>query len=399
MLRPSYCRPRATDSSAKLREAPVVTPIRLLQETTMMELFQEQLRSPSLVERISWSAHSDSSRLQPLQPAPPSHRHTISVVSMAPSAAAQPPATVTVLSTAPPPSSTSTAILASAPPSAVGAGFDTAQMRECQICFEKMDALQAHVCVMCAGSFCASCTRWYIEYKVLEGEVSQRKLVCPAPLCTRPLPEELVEAYVSPDTFEKYKMFLKNQKTGIRFCPRAGCCAVLEEPLFSTHRRVKCTACNEESCMRCGDEFHKVPLCRKVEKRFDKWKKNHNVRACPSCKTNIEKHGGCCHMKCFQCDQEFCWSCLRDWQSHDETLCVPLAFLHSKSRKFGCWAPMRAVTKTAVASVATVVLIAGAGVAVVVVPPLVAFNYAKDHYRSKRYPPHSFAVQNALLTE
>ncbi|POM81785.1 RING finger protein [Phytophthora palmivora] len=269
-------------------------------------------------------------------------------------------------------------------------GFDTTRRRECQICFDKLDALQAHVCVTCCGSFCASCTRWYIEYKVLEGEVSQKKMVCPAPQCTRPLSEELIEALVSPDTFTKYKKFLKNQKVGIRFCPRAGCCAVLNEPLNSSARRVKCHACKQESCMRCGGDFHKVPTCRRVEKRFGHWKKRHNVRACPSCKAVIEKQGGCSHMKCFQCDQEFCWSCLRPWDNHDETLCLPLSFLRSKSRKYGCWAPMRFVTKTAIVGVAAVVAVAGAGLAVVVLPPVLGYQYAKDSYRRHKYARASY---------
>ncbi|KAG6976402.1 hypothetical protein JG688_00001384 [Phytophthora aleatoria] len=269
-------------------------------------------------------------------------------------------------------------------------GFDIIRRRECQICFDNVDALQAHVCVSCCGSFCASCTRWYIEYKVLEGEVSQKKMVCPAPQCTRPLSEELIEALVSPDMFAKYNKFLKNQKVGIRFCPRAGCCAVLDEPLNCTVRRVKCQACKYESCMRCGGDFHKIPTCRRVERRFGHWKKRHNVRACPSCKAVIEKQGGCSHMKCFQCDQEFCWSCLCSWDNHDETLCLPLSFLRSKSRKYGCWAPMRVVTKTAIVGVAAVVAVAGAGLAVVVLPPVLGFQYTKDSYRRHKYARASY---------
>ncbi|RLN51402.1 hypothetical protein BBJ29_000667 [Phytophthora kernoviae] len=245
-------------------------------------------------------------------------------------------------------------------------GFDMSRQRECQICFDKLEALQAHACVSCCGSFCASCTRWYIEYKVLEGEVSQKKMVCPSPQCIHPLSEELIEALVSPEMFTKYKKFLKNQKVGIRFCPRAGCCAVLDEPLNSSSRRVKCQACKQESCMRCGSDFHKIPTCRRVEKRFGRWKKRHN------------------------CDQEFCWSCLRPWDNHDETLCLPLSFLRSKSRKYGCWAPMRAVTKTAIVGVAAVVVVAGAGLAVVVLPPVLGYQYAKDAYRRHKYARASY---------
>ncbi|KAG6609408.1 ariadne-2 protein [Phytophthora cinnamomi] len=241
-------------------------------------------------------------------------------------------------------------IMSSSAPATAGAnvaavdaadGFDTTRRRECQICFDKLDALQAHVCMSCCGSFCANCTRWYIEYKVLEGEVSPKKMVCPAPQCTRPLSEELIEAMVSPDTFSKYKKFLKNQK-------------------------------GQVPSLQAGV-------------RFGRWKKRHNVRACPSCKAVIEKQGGCSHMKCFQCDQEFCWSCLRPWDNHNETLCLPLSFLRSNSRKYGCWAPMRVVTKTTIVGVAAVAVVAGAGLAVVVLPPVLGFQYAKDAYRRHKY--------------
>ncbi|GLD94955.1 hypothetical protein PINS_up003580 [Pythium insidiosum] len=266
----------------------------------------------------------------------------------------------------------------------------SAQARECHICFEKVAVDKAQLCDECSGFFCPSCFRWYIEYKIQEGEVSERKMVCPAPQCTRPLGEEAVASFVAPESLVKYYQFLENQRPGIRFCPRPGCCAKIDEPAFSTSRLIKCSTCDRESCAKCGKDYHKVGLCRRSEPRYGKWKRHHDVRSCPSCKSDIEKRGGCPHMKCFHCDHEFCWLCRRAWATHGETLCLPLAFLRSKNRKLGSSAPMRAVTKSVVISAGVVVVVAGVGIAVVAVPSILVYHWAKDSLRraKKSGPPH-----------
>ena len=86
-------------------------------------------------------------------------------------------------------------------------------------------------------------------------------------------------------------------------------------------------------------------------------------------------------MKCFQCDNEFCWSCLRPWETHDETLCVPLTFLKSKNPKYGFCSPVRAVTKSTVVGAAAVVALVGAGVAVVVLPPVLLYHWVRSSPR------------------
>ncbi|CAI5741356.1 unnamed protein product [Hyaloperonospora brassicae] len=267
---------------------------------------------------------------------------------------------------------------------------DSTRAGECQICFDPLDVRAAHVCATCCTAFCASCTRWYIALKVQEGAVSATKMVCPAPQCARPLSHELIAASVSSPTFAKYTAFVANQQVGVRFCPRAGCAAVIAEPLHTSTRRVQCDTCGFESCMRCGGAFHALATCRRVEKRFRRWQKRHNVRACPRCRAVIEKQGGCAHMQCVQCEYEFCWACRRSWRAHDEALCLPLRFLRSESPKFGCCAPLRVVTKTAIVAVAAVAAVAGAGLAAVVLPPVVGYQYAKDAFRRHKYARASY---------
>lgn len=191
-------------------------------------------------------------------------------------------------------------------------------LRECGICFERMSGKLVYECTACGASYCETCMQSYIESKVQDGLVSSQHLVCPAAECSHALSEGLIEAFTDTPTFQKYKAFLKNQTIGIRFCPHISCGVALEEPLHSQHRRVKCSACQEESCMRCGRAFHRIPICRSTESQLRKSTKELRkiMRPCPKCSVSIEKNGGCNHMTCTHCQHQFCWICMRPWTTH-----------------------------------------------------------------------------------
>jgi len=50
---------------------------------------------------------------------------------------------------------------------------------------------------------------------------------------------------------------------------------------------------------------------REDNKRFEKWKKEKNVKYCPPSKVLIEKAYGCNHMNCTNCQAHICWVCLK----------------------------------------------------------------------------------------
>lgn len=200
---------------------------------------------------------------------------------------------------------------------------------ECGICFEAMDAAQTHVCTDCGARFCLACMGLYIDSKVQDGLVTSQHLTCPASACVHVLSESRIQAIASSVTFQKYKTFLKSQAIGVRYCPSATCSAALQEPRHSRRRHVKCASCRLESCMRCGQAFHKLPICRGMNMGLHQWKKVYrkDARSCPKCMILIEKNGGCPHMTCAHCEHQYCWICMRPWNKHSRTWCKWKAFL------------------------------------------------------------------------
>ncbi|EQC30189.1 hypothetical protein SDRG_12041 [Saprolegnia diclina VS20] len=280
----------------------------------------------------------------------------------------------------------------------------------CNICFEPSHVASAvWRCDSCPAVACLRCMRHYVRHKVNGGQVTTGQLVCPGP-CRSPLAN--VELFMQPSLFVKYTRFLNTQleiQQGTRYCPRPTCGAPLNmDKSSSAKRRVYCATCDTESCFECGDLFHAWPVCK--DRRFRKYCDRHAVQTCARCQWPIEKHGGCNHMTCLRCGHEFCWLCLAEWGEHSKVHCLPLAMLHSKHILYGPTAPIRFVTKSVLATVATgsalVVGSVAAGLAVTgasvlacaavfVVPPIALTKHLKKKTKLKQQRQASHATAAA----
>ncbi|RQM20400.1 hypothetical protein B5M09_012109 [Aphanomyces astaci] len=238
-------------------------------------------------------------------------------------------------------------------------------------------------CAACPAVYCFPCFREYIRHKVINGEVRANQLVCPG-ACRLSLTKRTLRHNMSDITYQKYVDFLEMQQQvlqGARYCPRPECGQVLPNTSAkkNNNRRVYCTACEKESCFKCGSDFHPIPMCG--DRNYSSWCRNNHVQACPNCTWAIEKTGGCKHMSCTRCSFEFCWYCHQDWSTHSKVKCYPLAYIRSKHRYFGRTVPVRLVTKTVFAGVAAGAVVAGTGVVLAVLPPVLLWHcgvYVKD---------------------
>lgn len=78
-----------------------------------------------------------------------------------------------------------------------------------------------------------------------------------------------------------------------------------------------CNKCYAKACVGCERPWHEGESCAAYQARNkDRWEEEDKSREsidkltkpCPSCKTAIQKAGGCKHMYCSNCSHAFNWT-------------------------------------------------------------------------------------------
>jgi len=114
----------------------------------------------------------------------------------------------------------------------------------------------------------------------------------------------------------------------LHWCPAPNCeyaieCKIHDYELQKLVPTVKCK-CGNNFCFGCGLPDHQPCICSLVAKWLNKCRDDSetanwisvNTKECPRCKASIEKNGGCNHMTCKKCKNEFCWVCMGPWSEH-----------------------------------------------------------------------------------
>jgi len=202
---------------------------------------------------------------------------------------------------------------------------------ECMICMD--DYLPAKsFSLSCDHHFCSDCWKSYLHIKIDDGPACVLTN-CMAPKCTIVVDRKYFKEMVDEDKFNKYLQFIRFSfvdNLRVKWCPSPGCknCIRVEQKKLET--AVECS-CGYRYCFQCNDSEigdHRPATCREVEEWIQKEEKEtanltwllENTKSCPSCKSPIEKNGGCMHMTCHKnaggCGHEFCWLCRGPWSQH-----------------------------------------------------------------------------------
>lgn len=191
----------------------------------------------------------------------------------------------------------------------------------CDICCEDGPGLETFA-MKCEHRFCVDCYRQYLFQKIKEeGEAARIK--CPGDGCNNIMDSRSLDLLVTADLTDRYHELLMrtyvDDKETLKWCPAPNCvyaveCGVKKRDL---NRIVPTVACDSKHgfCFGCTLADHQPCPCSLVKKWLKKCEDDSetanwisaNTKECPKCGSTIEKNGGCNHMTCRKCRNEFCW--------------------------------------------------------------------------------------------
>jgi ariadne-2 len=195
---------------------------------------------------------------------------------------------------------------------------------ECPICFN--DDTSSLMGLECGHIFCHSCWINHIAAKLERG----LSITIECMQCDVRIPMEMVQELFK-NSSKEYKCYHQRALTQlveshplIRWCPGKDCQMIfhVKEVL---PKGIECANCKTRTCFQCGEEYHSPTDCESfkswlIKCQDDSETANYiasNTKDCPKCSTAIEKNGGCNHMHCTKCNQDFCWMCMQDWAKHN----------------------------------------------------------------------------------
>eukprot|EP01038_Epipyxis_sp_PR26KG_P013236 gene13236-17740_t len=202
----------------------------------------------------------------------------------------------------------------------------------CVVCLENHSILSGISFFNCPQNklFCRPCIIAYIQHQIHDG-ITQ--IACPClnnEACQAKLTEEEIKSLVDFDFFSKYQRFIHSKNNpNYRECSKCnGSMKKLSSKSSSYAMVCEDVNCGHQSCFIHGDA-HPNESCHQYNRRV-RYDENATkrlmrkvARKCPNCKIQTEKDGGCNHMTCRVCGNDWCWLCgrsLADYSDHYDPL-------------------------------------------------------------------------------
>ena len=199
----------------------------------------------------------------------------------------------------------------------------------CKICEEEISEKEKNnECKLCYNYFCNDCLYSYIKETIKKGK---KAIKCPESDCDCILTKEIIYKILSFNNsndieVNNLKILLEKNKTkeivlsnpDLMFCPIANC-----EGYCNKKSNSKFNICNmgHKFCSTCGELYHKDGKCKdeeKVDELFEQFYKKYKLKKCPYCQIVTNKNGGCNHITCFYCGQNWCWLCIELFGATEE---------------------------------------------------------------------------------
>ena len=202
--------------------------------------------------------------------------------------------------------------------STIAANLPTAA--DCPVCFcQAEDSIK----LSCGHSYCTSCLKHFLKSAP---DTKTFPLRCVASQCTANIPLSIIRDLMSPNEEENvletsFLSFVQKQPEVYRYCPTPDC-QILYRP-GPQGTALRCPDCLIRICPSCHVEFHEGLTCKEYHdntsglEAYRDWRLANNVKACPKCKSDIEKNGGCNHITCARCRTHICWVCMEMFSDDD----------------------------------------------------------------------------------
>ncbi|XP_076448403.1 uncharacterized protein LOC143285080 isoform X2 [Babylonia areolata] len=219
---------------------------------------------------------------------------------------------------------------------------------ECAVCFTRFHDEEtlwrgfssSVTMTTCGHSFCRQCWQHHLVSSIMEGKTTLR---CMEYKCETAVESTTVMSLVPPWVYSRWQQRVRCQtveRSGEwTWCPHAGCGLLARRPLtMNTLQQTEeprgvpvACGCNKHWCLHCGCDAHWPITCAQLRTYTNMLRQNGDeegvkttyveissvqVKRCPFCRYPMEKNGGCSHMTCVMCQNQFCWVCLAKWAEH-----------------------------------------------------------------------------------